>query len=100
MVMDIDHHLELADYETIIDSITEVITRWNTVHKYEIFSTNCQSFVDDLLYSIGIDTNQKFKGSLGNYLKKLRIKGDVESEYEIPTEIREKCEFKEKLKRI
>jgi hypothetical protein len=98
MVMDVDHHLELADYETIIDSIAEVITRWNTVHKYELFSTNCQSFVDDILDSIGIDTDQKFKGSLGNYLKKLRTKGDVEPEYEIPPEIREKCDFKEKVK--
>jgi hypothetical protein len=97
MVLDVDNDLELADYETIIDSISEVIARWNCVHHYDKFYKNCQTFVDDILNSIGVDTNQKYKGSLGNYLKKLRTKGEVETEYEIPNDIREKCGFSESL---
>jgi hypothetical protein len=97
MVLDVDNNLELADYETIINSIAEVVARWNCVHQYDKFHKNCQTFVDDILNSIGVDTEKKYKGSLGNYLKKLRTKGECETEYEIPKEIREKCDFKENI---
>jgi hypothetical protein len=78
VALDVDSHLELVDADIVIEKISEVIARWNVLHPYDKKENNCQVFVDDLLLALDIDPNQKFKGQLGEYVKKLRTKGECE----------------------
>ena len=57
---------------------------------------NCQLFVDEILASLGIDVKEEYKGQLGEYLKKLRNKGECKIEFEISPTIGELCGIKEK----
>jgi hypothetical protein len=88
--------LELVDVDQVIESISQVITRWNSMYIYDRKTYNCQLFVDEILASLGIDVIQEYKGQLGEFLKKLRNKGECNIEYQIPHEIQESCQFKEK----
>jgi hypothetical protein len=96
IVIDIDNNLEVVDVDFVIEKITEVIARWNVLHPYDKRENNCQEFVDDLLIALDINPHLHFKGQLGEYLKKLRNKGEANIEYDIPKDIRDKCQIKEK----
>ena len=78
IALDLDTGLELADGDVVIEKISEVIARWNVMHKYDKNNNNCQAFVDEILLSLDIDPHLKFKGQLGLYLKRLRTKGEGE----------------------
>jgi hypothetical protein len=67
------------------------------MHQYDRLSNNCQTFVDDVLLSLGIETDLKLKGFLKKYIQNLRYKGVCPIEYEIPEIFQEKCGFKEKI---
>eukprot|EP01080_Neovahlkampfia_damariscottae_P001200 gene1200-10714_t len=98
VALDIDSHLEIVDSDKVIEKLSEVVARWNVNHSYDKSKNNCQVFVDDLLLALDIDPHIKFKGQLGEFVKKLRTKGECNIEYDIPDDIREKCSFKEKKK--
>lgn len=60
------------DVDLVIDKVSDVIIRWNTVCNYDQSTNNCQLFVEDLLTALGIDPKLKFQGQLANYLHQMR----------------------------
>ena len=78
LALDVDHNLETIDVDRVIDSLSEVVHRWNINHKYDQLNDNCQHFIDDLLISLDIDPHLKFKGQLGNYIQKIRKNGKTD----------------------
>ena len=51
--------------EYLLDAVAEVVVKYNTKYRYGIFSQNCQHFVMDVLFALGItDTAETFKGKL------------------------------------
>eukprot|EP01080_Neovahlkampfia_damariscottae_P011394 gene11394-4561_t len=96
VALDVDHTLELVDVDYVIQTVSEVITRWNSLYMYNNKTYNCQLFVDEILAALGVDAKEEYKGQLGEYLKKLRNKGECKIEYELSPSLQEKCEIKEK----
>eukprot|EP01080_Neovahlkampfia_damariscottae_P002305 gene2305-2773_t len=95
LVIDIKHSYEMVDIEKIIEVLAEVITRWNTLHSYEKLHNNCQTFIDDVLMSLDIETDLKLEGYIKKYIQNLRLTGECPVDYQIPEIIQEKCGFKE-----
>jgi hypothetical protein len=84
----------------VIDKISTVITRWNVLRTYNKNDSNCQAFVEELLDSLGVDLKKIYKGATGNYLKKMRSKGECKLRYKIPKEIYEKLKLKKNEEKI
>jgi hypothetical protein len=95
IALDVHSLLETADCDYIIDCISEVIARWNVMREYDKHKNNCQSFIDDLLVSLGIDPNSKFSGQLGEYLSLLRKSGENRMIFWLTPSLREDLSVKE-----
>jgi len=84
---DIDSNLDLADYEYVVEKLSETICRWNVIHTYNQSQSNCQHFVDEALVSLGIDPQTKFKGQLGQFMNNLRKTGHEKMTFEVSSEL-------------
>jgi hypothetical protein len=72
--------------ESTIRKIAEVVVGWNTDFTYRKssgqtmeYEGNCQDFVDDLLYALGVNPN--FNGALANFISNMRDKGKCAIEF-------------------
>lgn len=84
------------DLDETIDTISDVIIKWNTQFQYDQRKGNCQQFVDDMCNALGINLN--FDGPLGEYLQLLRERGECELAFPISDDMREQLEIQEKKK--
>jgi len=100
LAVDIENDLELADVDHVIEVVSDVICRWNILHKYSKTNSNCMSFCDDVLENLSIDSHLKYNGQIGKVLENLRNYGEDKVVFEVPKEWAEKCEIKEKKKYI
>lgn len=65
------------------------------MRNYDKQKNNCQGFIDDILISLDIDPETKFKGQLGEYLKHLRMYGENKMNFSVNNDLREKTGIKE-----
>ena len=81
--------LERSSIEEVRDKLAEIITTWNVQKKYKEYVThkdtegNCQDFVEDVLFKLGIDSSKVFSGVLGDFLKEMREKGTCEMKFKM-----------------
>ena len=62
--------------EALIDELVKVAVSYNTKHKYGVFSNNCQHFVKDCFYVIGIDKEtHPFEGQMKELVDQLVREG-------------------------
>ena len=62
-----------------LDKISDIICHWNASFTYSQKDRNCQTFVDEICDSLGIEL--KFGGSLAEYVSHLRRNGKCELKY-------------------
>ena len=78
LAVDVDEIATVGDFNSTVDILADVITRWNSSMEYNqnkltSKSGNCQHFVEDLLSSLKI--NVEFSGPVQAYLKEMRTSG-------------------------
>ena len=81
-----------TEVRDIVDSLAEVIVKWNSTMDYtsglESKKTkkqgNCQEFIDDVLEELDIKPN--FDGAMGAFIKKIKSQGFSEMIYEVNNE--------------
>jgi len=96
VAIDIPSQLELLGVDTVVDRLSEVIAEWNIHKSYNQTKANCQHFVDAVCDALDIKFN--FKGTIADYLNKLRTKGKCKVQWNVPDEIRTTFDVKEKKK--
>eukprot|EP01080_Neovahlkampfia_damariscottae_P010837 gene10837-3457_t len=91
----------VTDVKTTLDIIANCIVDYNCYHQYEGITfgkkntSNCQDFIEDLLYQLNIKLN--FDGPLGNYLSRIKKTGSSEMIFEPNEDFIEKFLLKEKI---
>eukprot|EP00761_Pharyngomonas_kirbyi_P006787 gb/GECH01006795.1/.p1 GENE.gb/GECH01006795.1/~~gb/GECH01006795.1/.p1 ORF type:complete len:424 (+),score=111.40 gb/GECH01006795.1/:1-1272(+) len=77
-----------------IETLSEVITKWNVHYTYDQSKNNCQTFVDEIASALGFDLSQ-FQGPLATFLTNLREKGQCDIQFPVNPEMREYFGIKE-----
>jgi hypothetical protein len=54
---------------------------------YNSSNANCQHFVDEIIYFLGLSRNISFGGQMAEFLKNVKEKGTSELKYKIPKEL-------------
>ncbi|EFC43428.1 predicted protein [Naegleria gruberi] len=103
---DIEQLQTNEDVRNVVEKLSKVIVKWNTSMSYKERDTepgksgNCQDFVDDVLVSIGLSRDSLSQGPLGEFLKKLKTKGQSDLVFKMNEQFRKAFNFAENKKKF
>ena len=103
---DIEQLQTNEDVRNVVEKLSKVIVKWNTTMSYKERDTetgksgNCQDFVDDVLVSIGLSRDSLSQGPLGEFLKKLKTKGQSDLIFKMSEPFRKAFNFAEHKKKF
>jgi hypothetical protein len=98
---DLDVLTTFKDVKRTIDIIAKCIIDYNCHHTYNAlpmgkkYQSNCQDFVEDLLFRLGIQMN--FTGPLGDYLNTIKQNGSSKMIFKPENQFSETFQLKEKF---
>jgi len=103
---DIEQLQTNEDVRNVVDKLSKVIVKWNTTMQYKDRDTipgktgNCQDFVDDVLTSIGLSRDNLTQGPLGEFLKKLKTKGQSDLVFKMDEKFKKTFNMEESKKKF
>ncbi|KAG2374881.1 hypothetical protein C9374_010255 [Naegleria lovaniensis] len=103
---DIEQLQTNEDVRKVVEKLSAVIVKWNTSMQYKERDTepgksgNCQDFVDDVLHNIGLSRDKLSEGPLGEFLKKLKTKGQSDLVFKMSDSFRKAFNLEENKKKF
>nr|CAG4713537.1 unnamed protein product [Naegleria fowleri] len=103
---DIEQLQTNEDVRKVVEKLSAVIVKWNTTMQYKERDTepgksgNCQDFVDDVLQNIGLSRDKLSEGPLGEFLKKLKTKGQSDLVFKMSDSFKKAFNLEENKKKF
>ncbi len=69
---------EMVGWQIMLENLKDLIVKYNRYYRYNLFSRNCQTFVNDAMEAMGAkDIHTKFTGKLHNYFKDIKAQKTI-----------------------